>query len=596
MMILKTATNVFAIGLLGALATGCSAPKQTGTQITEGDPVTDAKGYVMELAQGWTDDTQQHFYNTDQGSQVMPYEWILALEQASNQKRYLASANIERYRYLPREASTSTGNPDGLPVGWTKGESDGKHWLGFTCAACHSTQLEYTIEETKQKIMMRIDGAPSLADFSLMSNEMVSALGALVSDPDKFSRFATKVLGEDNNEANKAALLAEVKLRHDKLHTRNEINRVGSSIGKQDPAAEVYGFGRIDAIGFIINQVMATLPEMPENAKPSNAPVSYPFLWGTDQSSAVQWTGFAANASGIGTLVRNGGEVVGVFGSVALSSKDTYVSSLAIENLGTLENNVRELNSPPWPAKVFPEINSDKSGRGKTLFANNCASCHEVIDHKNAIKKAYVAVITPLADIKTDSGALLNINREYKAGIFAGKKEAAIVGDIIAASTGDMVAGLEPLINTVTGSLLHHPEESIKAEITEFATGTIRLESRKCIPAMPDGESCSGTVGYKSRPLNGIWATAPFLHNGSVPSLWELLLPVDKRSKTFILGSRVYDPVNVGFTMDQPIQADTYTPFVFDVSKLGNANTGHTYGTTLTETERWDLVEYMKSL
>ena len=55
---------------------------------------------------------------------------------------------------------------------------------------------------------------------------------------------------------------------------------------------------------------------------------------------------------------------------------------------------------------------------------------------------------------------------------------------------------------------------------------------------------------YKARPLNGIWATAPFLHNGSVPTMYDLLLPVAERPKTFYLGSREYDPEKMGYRTD----------------------------------------------
>ena len=58
--------------------------------------------------------------------------------------------------------------------------------------------------------------------------------------------------------------------------------------------------------------------------------------------------------------------------------------------------------------------------------------------------------------------------------------------------------------------------------------------------------------GYKARPLNGVWATAPFLHNGSVPTLWDLLQPVEKRPKQFYKGYNVYDFDNLGFIHDGP--------------------------------------------
>ncbi len=105
-------------------------------------------------------------------------------------------------------------------------------------------------------------------------------------------------------------------------------------------------------------------------------------------------------------------------------------------------------------------------------------------------------------------------------------------------------------------------------------------------------------VTYKARPLDGIWATAPYLHNGSVPSLYQLLLPEDKRVKAFKVGSREFDPVNIGYATD--------TGFHFDTSLPGNRNTGHSgprhtqikddgVWRDYTEEERWALVEYMKT-
>ena len=98
---------------------------------------------------------------------------------------------------------------------------------------------------------------------------------------------------------------------------------------------------------------------------------------------------------------------------------------------------------------------------------------------------------------------------------------------------------------------------------------------------------------YKGRPLQGIWATAPFLHNGSVPNLWELLLPPAQRSKTFYLGTREFDPKNVGYETAK--SADN--SFLFDTSLPGNANAGHDYNNAgLTDADRQALIEYMKTL
>ena len=94
--------------------------------------------------------------------------------------------------------------------------------------------------------------------------------------------------------------------------------------------------------------------------------------------------------------------------------------------------------------------------------------------------------------------------------------------------------------------------------------------------------------------LNGIWATAPYLHNGSVPNLWELLKPAKDRRTSFMVGSRVFDPKNVGYDADQsPFKSGR---FVADPANAnGNGNGGHEYGTTLTDEQRWAIIEYLKN-
>lgn len=100
--------------------------------------------------------------------------------------------------------------------------------------------------------------------------------------------------------------------------------------------------------------------------------------------------------------------------------------------------------------------------------------------------------------------------------------------------------------------------------------------------------------GYSSLPLDGLWLTAPYLHNGSVPTLADLLEPVADRPKLFWRGYDVYDSQRVGFVSDGSEPRRVGTPL--DVSKPGNSNAGHTYGTTLTPEEKRALLEYLKTL
>lgn len=113
---------------------------------------------------------------------------------------------------------------------------------------------------------------------------------------------------------------------------------------------------------------------------------------------------------------------------------------------------------------------------------------------------------------------------------------------------------------------------------------------------------------YKARPLAGVWATAPYLHNGSVPTLYEMLLPAEKRSKKFFISRMNFDPVAVGL-VKQPLVDNG---FWYETSIPGNLNIGHEFrsgyggygsgsspspgvvGPELTDEQRWALIEYLK--
>ena len=99
------------------------------------------------------------------------------------------------------------------------------------------------------------------------------------------------------------------------------------------------------------------------------------------------------------------------------------------------------------------------------------------------------------------------------------------------------------------------------------------------------------TAQYRSRPLNGVWATGPFLHTGSGATLRDLLDPPEKRKKQFVVGNSDFDPVNLGFV--EPADGDGH---VFDTSRPGNSNSGHVFGTHLPEDSKRAIIEYLKTL
>jgi hypothetical protein len=147
------------------------------------------------------------------------------------------------------------------------------------------------------------------------------------------------------------------------------------------------------------------------------------------------------------------------------------------------------------------------------------------------------------------------------------------------------------------------PVESVLPEAERPIRTTHKQELRdRCL------QGNDPLLAYKARPLTGIWATAPYLHNGSVPTLYDLLLPPKDRPQRFLVGTREFDPERVGYVTRGPDgtlleQSSGDNSFVFDTRDAGgrmidgNSNAGHDYGNaSFSPEERMALVEYMKGL
>ncbi len=101
------------------------------------------------------------------------------------------------------------------------------------------------------------------------------------------------------------------------------------------------------------------------------------------------------------------------------------------------------------------------------------------------------------------------------------------------------------------------------------------------------------TGGYVNVPLDAIWIRAPYLHNGSVPTLRDLLNAPASRPKAFYSGYDVYDPVSMGFISAGP---EAQKGYYFDTTQPGNSNQGHLWGTDLAPEQKNALIEYLKTL
>ena len=572
----------------------------------------------MTLDQNWDDKTRMDFWFTPQGARILPYTWFVWLEQKDKQTLFRSAEHMESLRYLPMAESAA--NPGGLPIGFTKEvDKDSRTaWMGLNCAACHTNQIDYG----EKKIL--VDGAPTLANFVGFFSELVGALNQTYENDAKFERFARNVLQDDYSQSKAKALRKQLGEISFALSERENVNRLPTNYPQ-----DFTSYARLDAFTNIQNAGTAFALEDVTNRNPPIAPVSYPFLWGTHQSDVVQWNASAPNTPVVGPLVRNIGEVVGVFGHLQINKAPwwqrlfghdfQYRSTVNMINLGHLESWVKDLRSPQWLDAPLPPINLAQAAKGEVLFDTHCQQCHKVIPRAREGDK-YEAVKTLVSEIGTDPDmAWYADNHVAKTLILEGSKEGVLFGSPFGAEA----PAIQIPVNGVVGLVLHDPLTALKAGLipeedrekhllisaskAEVIKGYVKqhLAGREAIaadnaPPPKDGlehstdKNLQGLV-YKARPLNGIWATAPYLHNGSVPSLWELLQKPENRVVKFWVGSRKFDPVNVGFVTTEGLnEFQVLTPA--GAIQAGNSNRGHEAGTDLSDDEKRQLIEYMKTL
>jgi hypothetical protein len=549
----KRSVVVIAAATVGAV--GCATDAgQEASALGGGTP-----GQARFLDQGWDAATRAAFYQTTQGSRMVPYQWFLELEQANNRQKLRAPPNMRKMGFLVDAPSVT--NPDGLPVGFakdshpTRGDS-----VGLTCAACHTGQIRYN------DVDIRIDGGQSFGDLEQLQNAIHASLDATLANQAKFDRFAAALGATDT-----AALRAQMVTVRDWWTAR-----IARSSGLSP-----HGPSRTDAFTIIGNEVVCALFQDPRNCEAGIAPTQFPHLWGTPDFEWVQY-----NSSVHSPLGRNVGQVTGVFAEAHFDPSIPQlplVSTANFPNLHALENWLKTLRAPYWDEQLLPPIDTTLAAQGETLYGQYCAGCHEVVASRSApnafgLTFAQVNFSTPLAQLGTDATAAFKFaTRRAFPGPFTPIADAnGLIGP-------DGKAPVAALLS-ISGSLITQRFFAL-AGLTDFQKLDYLGFRESRSPSTPQ------LTTYKARPLDGIAFTAPFLHNGSVPSIYELLLPPAQRSTSFWVGSKELDPVKLGFSTEWKDGA-----VLLDTTQVGNGNGGHVYGTHLSEPDRMALIEYLKTL
>jgi hypothetical protein len=339
----------------------------------------------------------------------------------------------------------------------------------------------------------------------------------------------------------------------------------------------------------------------------ANAPVRYPQIW---DASWLDWVQY--NSSIADPLVRNIGEALGVRAALKLYGPDAneFGNSVNMPGLQKLETllagagPLQGLQSPPWPS-VLPALDPEKVAGGAGLYAKYCQGCHlpPLKDLRADLEAAQAGHAAPKYWEKYLDTWLIKVTDIPLAEIGTDTHEAQDYA-VRTAETGDLGLGRKTAregLMLVTRSIANRYFDHNQVPVDARRTVWRSLDPGAAVD--PGGHTLvRDALIYKARPLNGIWAVGTYLHNGSVPSLYLLLSPQSDRPATFWVGSRKFDPVNVGFDSGKMDGAT-----LFDTSRPGNSNAGHEFrdappktpgviGPLLTPAERMMIIEFLKSL
>jgi hypothetical protein len=417
--------------------------------------------------------------------------------------------------------------------------------------------------------------------------------------PFRFSRFADRVLGPGASQEAKSQL----REQFEQVWSQANALKKADDLVKDKTVEE--GYARLDALTHIGNIVFSVDLHNPANYLGYSAPVHFPRIWDAPWFEWVQYNGSIRQP-----MARNVGEALGVGATINLTGgkEELYTSSVQVKTLFELEQLIagkppnaddgfQGLNSPKWEdprlKNILPPLDPNLLAKGAALYEQFCQHCHlsPVAKHSEFWKSERWL---PSSDCRGESHLDLEMIDVTHIGTDPAQAEdmrnrRVETPSALKIDSNEFGPALRPIVENTANHWYDSQQPPISKELRVRMNGCRHNDARTLL-------------AYKVRPLNGIWATPPYLHNGSVPNLYALLSPVEERPKKFYLGNREYDPVNVGYRIEELPGG-----FILDTSIRGNHNSGHEFnnspddkegviGRLLSPDERRALIEYLKTL
>jgi mono/diheme cytochrome c family protein len=324
-------------------------------------------------------------------------------------------------------------------------------------------------------------------------------------------------------------------------------------------------------------------------------------------------------------MVRNAGESLGVSAELNLTdpSKGLFKSSVNVVNLNKMEQIIAGkppstkdgfsgLKSPEWPEDVLGKIDWTQAAKGAKLYEVHCQECH-----RPPLTKFEPPLANQPRPPASPNPAYFDFadRKEWRTNDIG--QQVRIIENIKISHVGTDSAQAADMMNRTVAlpANLGIKDTAFALALKDVVEKTVNFIYDRMDPPLNkkqrdefDGNmpnEVRGKLEYKVRPLNGVWATPPYLHNGSVPTVDALLGPPEDRPKKFHLGHREYDPEKLGYKYDLLANG-----FEFDTSIRGNRNTGHEFrkeyskdkeiegviGPALSQDDRKAIIEYLKTL
>ena len=410
---------------------------------------------------------------------------------------------------LPGEGYTSLGfiqEPgQDLPIGFSQGKI-GFNRVAQNCATCHAGSLRDTADSKPQIITAMPSNTVDLAGY-------IQFLAAVAID-ERFT--ANNMMPQIESLGANLNPLEKLIYRYFAIpQTRDALITQRSKFAFLNRQS-AYGPGRVDTFSSYKTRQFAFPTERLES-KELNGIADFPSVWQQQPREGMQlhWDGNNTSVN-----ERNNSAALAL---VTPTTIDFDAIHRVADWLWTL------------PAPTYPyEIDRDLALAGRTIYENNCASCH-------TFGGSLTGKVTPIQEIGTDRGRLDS-----------------------------------------------YTYETLSNQNTLFADISYQGKDQRF-------QNFRKTNGYANLPLDGVWLRAPYLHNGSVPTLRDLLESPEDRPQEFYRGYDVFDRDKVGFVSDVESENGKQY-FKFDTSLPGNSNSGHLYGVDLANQEKSALVEYLKQL